>query len=190
MERKLEMSHEEVLERAQWAVEHARDHFDEVEFCCEDASRSEPSFLAELCSAAVDAGARVINLPDTVGCAVPAEYARMFREVRRLCPALDTVAVSAHCHDDLGLAVANTLAAVDAGADQIECTVNGLGERAGNAALEEVVTALRAHRGHFSVDTGIDESELDAISNLVAELTGYPVTPHKSVVGTNARRDR
>jgi 2-isopropylmalate synthase len=187
MERKLEMSRTEVLERAGGMVEYARQRFDEVEFCCEDASRSEPAFLAELCAVAVAAGANVINLPDTVGCALPAEYGSLFTELRRLCPALQTVAVSAHCHNDLGLAVANTLAAIAAGADQIECTINGVGERAGNAALEEVLAALDVHSDHFSAVTGVDLGRLPTVSKLVAELTGYPMALHKPVVGANVR---
>jgi 2-isopropylmalate synthase len=185
LERKLDLTPAQAVELAGWAVAHARDKFDEVEFCCEDASRSEPTLLAELCNAAIDAGAVVINLPDTVGYAVPAEYGGMFHDVARLCPALESVTVSAHCHDDLGLAVANTLAAIGAGAGQIECTINGLGERAGNVALEEVLAALDMHGGRLGVTTGIDRTELAETSRIVAELTGYPLSPHKPVVGSN-----
>ena len=187
MERKLELTPEQVLERAAWSVAYARERFDEVEFCCEDASRSEPAFLAELSSVAVGAGAIVINLPDTVGCAAPGEYGELIREVRRLCPALTGISLSAHCHDDLGLGVANTLAAIEAGVDQVECTLNGLGERAGNAALEEVIAALEAHPAHFGVETRIDRSRLAGASRLVAELTGYELAPHKAVVGTQSQ---
>jgi 2-isopropylmalate synthase len=186
LERKLGLTPAQAVERAAWTVAYARDRFDEVEFCCEDASRSEPAFLAELCTAAIGAGADVINLPDTVGYAVPAEYAGMFLDVARLCPELGRVTLSAHCHDDLGLAVANTLAAIGAGAGQVECTVNGLGERAGNAALEEVLAALETHGDEFAVTTGIDRNELEATSRLVASVTGYPLPPHKPVVGANA----
>ena len=169
LERKLQLTREEVVELARWAVDYSRTRFDEVQFCCEDASRSDPAFLAELCGAAIDAGATVINLPDTVGFAVPEQYAALLREVRALCPALETVTVAVHCHDDLGLATANTLAGVAAGAGQIECTMNGLGERAGNAALEEVVSALVAHRDELGVETGIDPAELAETSRLVAD---------------------
>ena len=189
LERKLQLTREEVVELARWAVDYSRTRFDEVQFCCEDASRSDPAFLAELCGAAIDAGATVINLPDTVGFAVPEQYAALLQEVRALCPALETVTVAVHCHDDLGLATANTLAGVAAGAGQIECTMNGLGERAGNAALEEVVSALVAHRDELGVETGIDPAELAETSRLVATLSGYPLSPHKPVVGVNARHD-
>jgi 2-isopropylmalate synthase len=172
-ELKLGLNRDEVVERAVSVVRLARPLFDEVEFCCEDASRTEPEFLAEVCAAAVEAGADVLNLPDTVGYAVPDEYAALFAGLAAAAP------LSAHCHDDLGLAVANTLAAVDAGASQVECTVNGLGERAGNAALEEVATVL-ARQGYR---TTVDLERLPAVSRLVSRLSGYPVAPHKSVVG-------
>jgi 2-isopropylmalate synthase len=171
---KLGLTRDQVVERAVSVVRLARPLFDEVEFCCEDASRTEPDFLAEVCAAALEAGADVLNLPDTVGYAVPDEYAALFTGL-----ATAAVPLSAHCHDDLGLAVANTLAAVDAGASQVECTVNGLGERAGNAALEEVVTAL-ARQGHR---TTVHLERLRAVSQLVSRLSSYPVAPHKAVVG-------
>jgi 2-isopropylmalate synthase len=185
LERKLQLSRAEVVELARWAVDYSRTRFDEVQFCCEDASRSDPAFLAELCGAAIAAGATVINLPDTVGFAVPEQYAALLRQVRALCPALGTVTVAVHCHDDLGLATANTLAGVAAGAGQIECTMNGLGERAGNAALEEVVSALVVHRDELGVTTGVDPAELAETSALVTRLSGYPLSPHKPVVGAN-----
>ena len=179
-ERKLRLTRPEVVELAVRSVRHARPLFDEVEFCCEDGSRTEPDFLAEVAAAAVDAGADVINLPDTVGFAVPAEYAALFERLRGVAP------LSAHCHDDLGLATANTLAAVDAGAAQVECTVNGIGERAGNAALEEVAAALEL----AGLGTGIDLKLLPEVSALVSRLSGYPVAPHKAVVGANVRTSR
>jgi len=155
MRKKLGLEPEQVLEQAAWAVAYASELADEVEFSCEDATRSDPSFLARVCRAAVRAGATTINLPDTVGYALPHEYARLLRTVRHLCRDLDAVTLSVHCHDDLGLAVANSLAGVAAGARQVECTVNGIGERAGNAALEEVVMALRV-RGHaLDATTGV-----------------------------------
>jgi 2-isopropylmalate synthase len=186
MKRKLGLSPDEVVALAGSIVGYARGRVDEVEFCCEDATRSEPAFVARVCSAAIEAGADVVNLPDTVGIALPDGYAGFLREVRRLCPALDRVVVSAHCHDDLGLAVANTLAAVCAGVGQVELTVNGIGERAGNASLEEVVMAVRLHSGEFGVVTGVDPSQIARTSQLVARLTGYPVSANKAIVGANA----
>jgi 2-isopropylmalate synthase len=186
MEKKLGLEPEEVLEHAAWAVAYANGRVDEIEFSCEDATRSDPVFVAEVCRAAVAAGADVINLPDTVGYALPGEYAAFLTEVRRLCPELDRVVLSAHCHDDLGLAVANSLAAVQAGAGQIECTVNGIGERAGNAALEEIVMALRVRGEHFDAETAIEPEQIGAASRLVERLTGYRIPPNKAIVGANA----
>jgi len=176
--RKLRLTRSQVVELAGRVLRHARPMFDEIEFCCEDASRTEPAFLAEVCAAAVDAGADILNIPDTVGYAVPEEYARLFRTVRV------RARLSAHCHDDLGLAVANSLAAVAAGATQVECTINGIGERAGNAALEEVVSALEVQ----GIRTRIDLAQLGPISQLVAGLSGYPIAPHKAIVGSNVTR--
>ena len=187
LERKLRMTQAQALERARSIVAYASRAFDEVEFCCEDASRTDPAFVVEMCRAAVDAGAAVLNIPDTVGYAIPSEYAALIREVVNACPGRD---VAAHCHDDLGLATANTLAAVAAGARQVECTVNGLGERAGNAALEEVVTALARHSGTLHATTTVDLDELMATSELVSRLTGVPVSAHKAVVGVNATGSR
>ena len=186
MERKLGLTPEQVLEEVDRAVSYARERADEVEFSAEDATRSEPEFLAEVCRIAIAAGADVINLPDTVGYMLPDELARLLGEVRSLCPELDSVELSVHCHDDLGLAVANSLAGVTAGATQVECTINGLGERAGNAALEEVVVALRVRSESFAVESGIDVRHLAATSRLVSELTGYLVQPNKAIVGANA----
>jgi 2-isopropylmalate synthase len=186
MEKKLGLEPEEVLEHAAWAVAYARGRVDEIEFSCEDATRSDPVFVAEVCRAAVAAGADVINLPDTVGYALPAEYAAFLTEIRRLCPELEHVVLSAHCHDDLGLAVANSLAAVQAGAGQIECTVNGIGERAGNAALEEIVMALRVRGERFDAETTIEPEQIGAASRLVERLTGYRIPPNKAIVGANA----
>jgi 2-isopropylmalate synthase len=186
MEKKLRLEPDEVLEQARWAVAYARDKVDEVEFSCEDATRSDPWFVADVCRAAVAAGADVINLPDTVGYALPSQYAAFLTEVQRRCPELARVTLSAHCHDDLGLAVANSLAAVRAGVRQIECTVNGIGERAGNAALEEIVMALRVRADYFGVETSVDPSQIGAASRLVESLTGYVVPRNKAVVGANA----
>ena len=183
MEKKLGLTPEEVIERARDTVAHAATLVDEVEFCCEDATRSDPAFVAKVCRAAIRAGATTVNLPDTVGCTLPADYAKFVAGLRRRLP---KVTLSVHCHNDLGLAVANTLAGVQAGAGQVECTVNGIGERAGNAALEEVVMALTLHRAQFGVETGIDTTELTRASRLVSELTGYGVQRNKAVVGANA----
>ena len=186
MEKKLRLTPDEVVAQAAWAVAYASACADEVEFSCEDATRSDPAFVARVSREVIAAGADVVNLPDTVGYALPNEYAWFFREVRRLCPELETVTVSAHCHDDLGLAVANSLAAVEAGVGQIECTVNGIGERAGNAALEEIVMALRVRHDTLGVDTGIDPGQIVPASALVSRLTGYDVPPNKAIVGANA----
>jgi 2-isopropylmalate synthase len=186
MEAKLGLEPLEVLELADWAVGYAASRVDEVEFSCEDATRSDPEFVAKAVRVAMNAGATVINLPDTVGYALPGEYAQFVAEVRRLVPELERVTLSVHCHDDLGLAVANTLAGVQAGANQVECTINGLGERAGNASLEETVMALGVRGEHFGVATGVDTTQITATSRLVSELTGYVVQPNKAIVGANA----
>jgi 2-isopropylmalate synthase len=186
MEKKLRLTPDEVSAQAAWAVAYARARVDEVEFSCEDATRSDPSFVARVCREVIAAGADVVNLPDTVGFALPNEYAGFFDQVKSLCPELENVTLSAHCHDDLGLAVANSLAAVEAGVGQVECTVNGIGERAGNAALEEIVMALRVRHDKLGVETGIDPAEIGASSALVGRLTGYDVPPNKAIVGANA----
>jgi len=186
MQHKLGLEPPEVVEHARRAVSYVLGRVDEVEFCCEDATRSDPAFVAEVSRAAIEAGATTINLPDTVGYTLPDEHASFLREVRRLCPELAGVTLSVHCHDDLGLAVANTLAGVAAGAGQVECTVNGIGERAGNAALEEVAMALRVRADAFGFETGLNVGEIGRISQLVAELTGYAVQRNKAIVGASA----
>ena len=186
MERKLGLDPEEVLEQAAWAVSYASQFADEVEFSAEDATRSDIEFLARVCREAVRAGATTVNLPDTVGYSLPGEHAEFVHEIVRACPELADVTLSVHCHNDLGLAVANSLAAVKAGAEQVECTVNGIGERAGNAALEEIVLALRVRRDSFGVETGIDVGEIGRTSDLVSRLTGYAVQRNKAIVGANA----
>ncbi len=186
MERKLRLEPEEVVEQTRWACGYARSLADEVEFSCEDATRSEPEFAARVCGEAVRAGATTINLPDTVGYCLPQEYADFLRDIVRLCPELEHAQLSVHCHDDLGLAVANTLAGVHAGATQVEATINGLGERAGNAALEEVVMALRVRRAAFDADTGVNVGEIGRTSRLVEERTGYRVQRNKAIVGASA----
>jgi 2-isopropylmalate synthase len=186
MEKKLGLEPHEVAAQVRWAVDYARSGADEVEFSCEDATRSDPAFVAAVCGIAVRAGATTINLPDTVGYALPEQYAWFLAEVTRLCPEMRAATLSVHCHDDLGLAVANSLAGVAAGADQVECTVNGIGERAGNASLEEIVVALKVRRDHFEIETGVRTSEIAAASRLVSTRTGYVVQPNKAVVGANA----
>jgi 2-isopropylmalate synthase len=186
MERKLGLRPDEVLECIASSVAYAAERADEVEFSAEDATRSDWVFLAEVCRTAVAAGASVVNLPDTVGYTTPEEYSAMFRELRERCPELDTVELSVHCHDDLGLATANSLAGVAAGVTQVECTVNGIGERAGNTSLEQVVMALRTRSDYYGAVTAVDPALIPATSQLVAELTGYPVAPNTPIVGANA----
>ena len=182
---KLRMTPEQVVAEAASAVARAREYTDDVEFSPEDASRSDFDFMCEVLRAAVDAGATTLNIPDTVGYGMPAEYGKRLAEVREKIPG-DYV-ISAHCHDDLGLAVANSLAAISHGARQIEVAMNGIGERAGNAALEEIVMALRTRQDYFDgCDTGINADELARTSRLVSRLTGYPVQYNKAVVGRNA----
>jgi len=183
---KLRKTREQVLADVAAAVGYARGLCAEVEFSCEDASRSDLDFLCRVVEAAVRAGATVINLPDTVGYALPAEYGAMFRAVRERVPGLEGVILSAHCHDDLGLAVANSLAAAANGARQIECTVNGVGERAGNAALEEVVMALKTRREQLGLGTAIQTEEIVRTSRLLTSLTGMQVQRNKAIVGANA----
>ena len=154
MEKKLGLEPQEVLEKARWSVAYAVSVVDEVEFSCEDATRSDPAFVAQVCRVAIEAGATIINLPDTVGYALPAEYAGFLADVRSRCPEIRGVTLSVHCHNDLGLAVANSLAGIQAGAEQVECTVNGIGERAGNASLEEIVMALHVRGDQFEIETG------------------------------------
>jgi 2-isopropylmalate synthase len=185
MEHKLRMTPDQVKAEAFAAVAHAKQYTDDVEFSPEDASRSDFDFMCEVLQQAVEAGATTLNIPDTVGYGVPEEYASRLREVRNVVPG-DYV-ISTHCHDDLGMAVANSLAAVKAGARQVECTINGLGERAGNAAMEEVVMALRTRPDYFEgLDTNIRAEELARSSRIVSRLTGYPVQYNKAVVGRNA----
>ncbi len=186
MEKKLRLDPQDVVRQARWAAQYAAERADEVEFSCEDATRSDPAFVAQVCRVAIEAGATIINLPDTVGFALPAEYAGFLADVRNRCPEIRGVTLSVHCHNDLGLAVANSLAGIQAGAQQVECTVNGIGERAGNASLEEIVMALHVRGDQFGIETGINTAEITAASKLVSALTGYVVQPNKAVVGANA----
>lgn len=184
LDRKLGIDRDACLERIDDSVTYALRQAGEVEFSAEDATRTDTGFLITALRTAANAGARTINLPDTVGYAQPAEFADLVSAVRKALGA--EIRISVHCHNDLGLAVANTLAAVAAGADQVHVTVNGLGERGGNASLEETVMALRCRRDWYSADTGIRAAGLVPASRLVSELTGIPVQPNKAVVGANA----
>lgn len=186
MKYKLKMNREQVLEAAANSVEYARNFCDEVEFSAEDASRSDPEFLYKVFTAAIDAGASIINVPDTVGYAVPWEYGQLIANIRDNVPNIDKAVISVHCHNDLGLAVANTLAAIRNGARQAECTINGIGERAGNASLEEIVMAIKTRQGEFAENTTIDASQIFSSSALLTEITGKGVQPNKAIVGENA----
>lgn len=186
MERKLKMSRKDVLETAVAAVRLARNYTDDIEFSAEDASRSDVDFLCKVIEMVIREGATTINIPDTVGYAIPFEFGDLIREIMDRVPNIDKAILSVHCHNDLGLAVANSLAAVMAGADQIECTINGIGERAGNASLEEVVMALKTRRQLFDADTGVVTQEIYKTSRLVSTVTGMVVQPNKAIVGANA----
>ncbi|SMF60164.1 2-isopropylmalate synthase [Alteromonadaceae bacterium Bs31] len=186
MQYKLKMEPEMVLERAVAAVKRARNYTDNVEFSLEDGSRSEFDFMCRITEAAIAAGARTINVPDTVGYGEPGEYGQMFKRLIENVPNSDMAIFSTHCHNDLGLAVANSLSAVMNGVRQIECTINGLGERAGNASLEEVVMAVRTRCDTFPVHTGIATEHIVPTSRLVSSITGFPVQPNKAIVGANA----
>jgi len=186
IERKLQTTREDVKGQVRAAVSHARSLCEDVEFSPEDGSRSDIPYMAEVIQIALDEGATTINVPDTVGYTMPSEYAAMFEELYRLVPDLREVVVSVHCHDDLGLAVANSLAGIQAGCRQVECAVNGIGERAGNASLEEIVMLLRTREPALGLWTGVDTTEIARTSRLVSRLTGYPVQPNKAIVGRNA----
>lgn len=186
MQHKLRMTPEQVLERAVQMVKRARQYTDDVEFSPEDAVRSEMDFLCRVCEAAIAAGATTINIPDTVGYSIPFAWGERMKALIERVPNSAKAIWSTHCHNDLGLAVANSLSAVLNGARQVECTINGLGERAGNAALEEVVMAVRTRRDIFSCETGIDTTQIVPTSRLVSNITGFPVQPNKAIVGANA----
>jgi 2-isopropylmalate synthase len=183
---KLKMSRERCLEQAADAVRHARNFCEDVEFSAEDATRSDLEFLCRVVEAVVKEGATTVNLPDTVGYCIPSEYAELIRTIRERVPGMDKVIVSVHCHDDLGVAVANTLAAVEAGARQVECTINGIGERAGNAALEEIVVAMNVRGDRLPYTTGIQTHQLYPASQALSAVLQCPVQPNKAVVGANA----
>jgi 2-isopropylmalate synthase len=186
LKHKLRISRSEALAQIVKMVRFAHAHCENVEFSAEDASRSDIEFLCEVALAAAEAGADVINLPDTVGYATPEEYGNIFKRVRAALAAYPSVELSAHCHNDLGLAVANSLAAITAGARQVECTINGIGERAGNASLEEIAVALHVRRSFYGAETNLVLEKIYPTSRLLSSITGVPVPPNKAVVGANA----
>jgi len=183
---KLEMAREEIVRRAIAGVERARGYCDDVEFSPEDASRTEPDFLAEVVERVIEAGATTVNIPDTVGYALPGQFGELIGYLKKHVRGIDSVVISVHCHNDLGLAVANSLAALAAGARQVECTINGIGERAGNCSLEEVVMALRTRQDSFGLETGIVAQRLVPASRLLSSVTGIKVQRNKAIVGENA----
>jgi len=185
-ERKLRMTKEQVLEAAEAAIKYGKKYFSKIEFSPEDAGRTELDFLCEVVAMAIRAGATVINIPDTVGYLTPVEFGNIFKVLRETVPGIEKVQLSAHCHDDLGMATANALAAVLNGADQIEGTINGIGERAGNTAIEEVALALETRQDYFQAKTGLVLNEIYRTSRLVSKLTGMPVPGNKAIVGANA----
>jgi 2-isopropylmalate synthase len=186
MQQKLHMTPEQVIEQAVHAVKRARNLTDNVEFSPEDAGRSELDFLCRVLEAVIDAGAATVNIPDTVGYNIPSQFSKLIRQLIEKVPNADKAVFSVHCHNDLGLATANSLAAVMNGARQVECTINGLGERAGNAALEEIVMAVRTRRDLFACDSRLDTTQIVNCSRLVSNITGFPVQPNKAIVGANA----
>ncbi|MBL6968946.1 MAG: 2-isopropylmalate synthase, partial [Gammaproteobacteria bacterium] len=180
MEKKLRMSPDQVVEQAVQAVKWAREYTDDVEFSPEDAGRSEPDFLCRILEAVIDAGATTLNIPDTVGYNLPHQFGGLISDLIERVPNSDKAIFSVHCHNDLGLAVGNSLSAVLNGARQVECTINGLGERAGNASLEEVVMAVRTRQDLFSCDTRLDTTQIVPCSKMVSGITGFPVQPNKA----------
>ncbi|MCX7922874.1 MAG: 2-isopropylmalate synthase [Clostridia bacterium] len=186
MKYKLKMSEEEVLERAVAMVKYAKNYCEDIEFSAEDASRTRTDFLYRVVEAVIKAGATVVNIPDTVGYATPLEFGRLIKGIRENVSNIDKVDISVHCHNDLGLAVANTLAAMENGATQLECTVNGLGERAGNAAVEEIIMGINTRKDFYGISNKIDTTQIYRTSKLVSSLTGVNVQPNKAIVGANA----
>ena len=169
-------------------VKRAKNYLDDVEFSPMDASRTEPKYLYQILEEVIDAGATTVNIPDTVGYAIPEEFGRLIEGIFKNVPNIQKAVVSVHCHDDLGLAVSNSLQAVRKGARQVECTINGIGERAGNASLEEIVMAIKTRKDFFNLDTNIDTTQFYKASRLVSELTGFVVQPNKAIIGANAFR--
>jgi len=186
MEHKLKKGQDAVLQMAVDAVKYAKSRIADVEFSPEDASRTEPEFLFRILEEVIKAGATTVNIPDTVGYTNPQEYGQLITDILNRVPNINKAVISVHCHDDLGLGVANSLAAIKNGARQVECTINGIGERAGNAAMEEIVMALKTRQDYFQVETNIQTREISRISRLVSKLTGFPVPPNKAIVGANA----
>ncbi|PIU41200.1 MAG: 2-isopropylmalate synthase [Candidatus Omnitrophica bacterium CG07_land_8_20_14_0_80_42_15] len=186
MKYKLKKTPAEVLKIAEWAVKYARKKIREVEFSAEDAGRSEKEFLYKVVETVIDAGATIVNIPDTVGYMTPYEFGKLIKDIRENVTNIDKAMISVHCHNDLGLAVANSLSAVKNGAGQVECTINGLGERAGNASLEEIVMAIATRKDYFQAVTSINTKEIYKTSRLVSKLTGVNVQPNKAIVGSNA----
>jgi len=186
MQYKLQMAKEEILKTAVEGVRRARSYCDDVEFSAEDAARTEWEFLKEIVSAVIEAGATTVNIPDTVGYTVPGEFAALIEYLRKEVPGIENVVLSVHCHDDLGMAVANSLAAVKAGARQVECTINGIGERAGNCSLEEVVMAAHTRHKFFELEIGINTTRLFPTCRLVSSIVGMPIPRNKAIVGDNA----
>ena len=174
------------MEQAREAIRFAKSLCDDVEFSPEDATRTDPDFLCRVLEAVVEAGATTLNIPDTVGYTIPAEFAELITTIRQRVKGIENVTISAHCHNDLGMAVANALAAVAAGARQVECTINGIGERAGNASLEEIVMAMRVRPDRFAYETGVVGEQIFAASQMLSEITGVPVQPNKAITGRNA----
>ena len=184
----LKKSRDEVLKMSRETVARARSYLDDVEFSPMDASRADPAYLYQILEAVIEAGATTINIPDTVGYSTPQEFGSLIQGILDNVPNIGRAVVSVHCHDDLGLAVANSLEAIRVGAGQVECTINGIGERAGNASMEEIVMALKTRRDFFKLSTDIDTTQIYRTSRLVSELTGFPVQPNKAIVGANAFR--
>ncbi|MFO0956103.1 MAG: 2-isopropylmalate synthase [Isosphaeraceae bacterium] len=185
-EHKLRMTKQQIIDRAVASVKRAKGYCEDIEFSPEDAARTELDFLCGVIEAAIDAGATTVNIPDTVGYITPAQYGQVIRTLIERVPNIGRAIISTHCHDDLGLAVANSLAGVEAGARQVECTINGIGERAGNAALEEIVMALKTRHDHFGLDTNIKTERLFPVSRMVSSITGLVVQRNKAIVGKNA----
>jgi 2-isopropylmalate synthase len=189
MQYKLKKAEDEILRLAVWSVEYAKKYCSDIEFSPEDASRTEREFLLKVVEAVIAAGATTVNIPDTVGYADPVEFGTVIKDIKENVPNIDKAIISVHCHDDLGLAVASSLEAIKNGARQVECTINGIGERAGNASMEEIVMAIKTRRDIFSdVETGIHSNQIYKVSRLVSKLTGFVVAPNKAVVGGNAFR--
>jgi len=183
---KLRITRDQCVAQAREAIQLAKSFCDDVEFSPEDATRTDPDFLCRVLDAVIEAGATTLNIPDTVGYTVPSEFGELIAMIRRCVKGIENVTISAHCHNDLGMAVANALAAVAAGARQVECTINGIGERAGNASLEEIVMAMRVRPDRYPYETGVFSEQIFAASQMLSEITGVPVQPNKAITGRNA----